>query len=442
MRSLFGLCALAAFGSAASAQGAPGQMLPTAAATSRATGAASPLQPTDSLRLTRRQAIAQALLNNPQITVAREQTAQARARRVEAVSIPDPALTYSYDQQPRLFNFGSAGARNVGVGLTIPFPDKLRLQGTAAAADVRNYEANYRLVQQQIIEAASATYDSLLVALRHRADLQQARALSTDFLKRTEARFNAGTAAKLDVIKARVDVAQADNALIANEADVANAQAAMNRLLGRVVGAPIAPQDSLTIPAALPDSSTIEQIAVQNRPELASLQSQMRTASANTGLLREFWIPDFTVGFSRDYLIPGSAAFSTGITMPLPAFFWQHTEGTIAESQHRERELAASYRDARAQVTQDVRSAYATASTSLRQVIFLRDQLVPSAREAYRVASISYSLGGSSALEVIDAQRTLLDAESQLADALAAANIARADLERALGVPLSTLVNR
>jgi len=75
-------------------------------------------------------------------------------------------------------------------------------------------------------------------------------------------------------------------------------------------------------------------------------------------------------------------------------------------------------------------------------VLFLRDELVPAAREAFRVASVSYSLGGSSALEVLDARRTLLDAENQLADALASANIARADLERALGVPLSTLGNR
>lgn len=439
MRSLFGLCALAALGSAASAQGAPGQTLPTAAAAQRATGTASPRQPTDSLRLTRRQAIAQALVNNPQISVAREQTAQARARRVEAVSIPDPALTYTYDQQPRLFNFGSAAARNVGIGLTIPFPDKLRLQESAAAADVRNYESNYRLVQQQIAEAASATYDSLLVALRHRADLQQARALAADFLKRTEARYNAGTAAKLDVIKARVDVAQADNALIANEGDIANAQASMNRLLGRMVSAPIAPEDSLTIPPPLPDSATIDQVAVENRPELSALQSQMRTASANTGLLKEFWIPDFTVGFSRDYLTPGSAAFSTGITMPLPAFLWQHTSGTIAESQHHEHELAASYRDLRTQVTQDVRSAYANASTAMRQAIFLRDELVPAAAEAFRVASVSYSIGGSSALEVLQARRDLLDAESQLTDALAAANTARADLERALGVSLQSL---
>ena len=106
---------------------------------------------------------------------------------------------------------------------------------------------------------------------------------------------------------------------------------------------------------------------------------------------------------------------------------------TIAESSHRERELAASYRDLRAQVVQDVRSAYANASTAIRQAVFLRDELVPAARDAYRVASTSYQLGAASALEVIDARRALLDAEAQLADALANANTARADLDRALG---------
>jgi outer membrane protein TolC len=41
-----------------------------------------------------------------------------------------------------------------------------------------------------------------------------------------------------------------------------------------------------------------------------------------------------------------------------------------------------------------------------------------------------------SALEVLDARRALRDAENQLTDALAAANVARADLERAVARPL------
>jgi cobalt-zinc-cadmium efflux system outer membrane protein len=114
-------------------------------------------------------------------------------------------------------------------------------------------------------------------------------------------------------------------------------------------------------------------------------------------------------------------------------FFWQHSRGDIALAQHTERELGATYRDARAQVIQDVRSAYANASTAIRQAAFLRDELVPAAREAYRVSSTSYSLGGSSALEVLTARAALLQAQAQLIDALAAANTARADLDRALG---------
>ena len=87
-------------------------------------------------------------------------------------------------------------------------------------------------------------------------------------------------------------------------------------------------------------------------------------------------------------------------------------------------------------MTLDVHTAYATASNAIRQAAFIRDELLPEAREAYRIASTSYSLGGLSALELLDAKRTMLDAESQYTDALAAANDARADLERAVGAPI------
>ena len=87
--------------------------------------------------------------------------------------------------------------------------------------------------------AASATYDSLLAALKHREFLTEARGLAADFLKKTQARYDAGTAAKLDVIQAQVGLAQSDNDLIANERDLATAQASLNRTLGRVIGAPI-----------------------------------------------------------------------------------------------------------------------------------------------------------------------------------------------------------
>lgn len=94
-------------------------------------------------------------------------------------------------------------------------------------------EYNYDQLPQLIAAATSAEYDSLLVAFRHRAELQESRALSADFLQKTHARFAAGTAARLDVIRARFDVAQAESDLIANAQTIAVARAGLNRLMAR-----------------------------------------------------------------------------------------------------------------------------------------------------------------------------------------------------------------
>jgi len=128
--------------------------------------------------------------------------------------------------------------------------------------------------------------------------------------------------------------------------------------------------------------------------------------------------------------------FTTGIGLGFPILLGQHRRGEVAAALHREEELAANLADVTAQVSLDVRTSFANASTALRQAIFLRDELLPEAREVYRVASVSYGLGGSSALELLDAKRTLLDAEKQYVDALGAANDARAALELAVGAAL------
>jgi cobalt-zinc-cadmium efflux system outer membrane protein len=391
----------------------------------------------DSLVLTRRTAIAAALRANPQLEVGREQTAQARARRVSAIAVPDPSLTYSLDDQPGFLQLGGAGQKNAALELAVPFPDKFRLRNSIATADVRLSEQAYLGLRQQIAAQASRSYDSLLVAVRHRADFALSRDLAADFLKKTQARFEGGTVAKLDVIRAQVVLAQAENDLIASERDVTVAMDALDRVVGRPLGTPIVTADSLDVPPPLPTIELLQAEALRARPELAGLESARAGARATTSLAREFWLPDLVVGAQRDYGPEGSGAlFSAGVALPLPLFDWQHSRGEIAESRHRERELSASYRDLQAQIAQDVRAAYASASTALRQAVYIRDALLPAAREAYRVASVSYGLGGSSALDVIEARRSLIDAQSQFAEALGGAHTSRADLELAVGRPL------
>ena len=393
---------------------------------------------TDTVHITREEAVTQALANNPQLEVARQQTYEAQAQRVSNLGIPDPLGSASITNQA-----GAPSYKPIAASLNIPFFDKFRLQYNIGTAGVRAAEANYLALRQQIASQTAQTYDSLRVALRHRTDLTESRQLAADFLLKTQARYNAGTAAKLDVVRAQVNLAQADNALIANALSIETARGSLNRLIARPLPTPVTPADTLAVPPPLPDLAPLEAHALASRPELAGLRAQQAGARASTTLTAEYWLPDLFFAISKDYGAPDpyipnqNVVWQYGLSLPIPIFFLAHTHGDLAAARHRERELAASYRDQFAQVDQDVRAAYATAATALQQLLYLRDAVLPQAREEYRIASTSYSLGGSSALDVLSARTDLVAAQSQYTDALAAADAAQADLERAAAAPLS-----
>jgi outer membrane protein, heavy metal efflux system len=388
------------------------------------------------LVLTRRQAVDTALARNPQLRVAREQVAQARARAVENTAFPDPTLSGDLTGQSGATQFRTNTGSDVAIGLSLPFPTKFLLRHRVSSADVDAAQFAYDQLRQQTASLAAQSYDALIVLLRHRADLLEGDSLGREFLRKTQVRFESGSVPRLDVLKAQVDLAQAENALLANQRDVANARAALNRLLGRPLGAPVAAADSLEVPADLPLLDSLVALALARRPELQGLARQRAGAGAATALAQQYWLPDLDLSVEKNLSQGTPGTYTTGIGVTVPLFFWNHQRGEVAESKHHERELEAAYTDLEAEVEEDVRTTYATAATALQQAVYLRDQLLPEARRAYEIALTSYGLGGSSTLDVLDARRTLLDAESQYAEALGAANDARADLERAIGTPL------
>lgn len=390
----------------------------------------------ESLRVTRKQAIQEALGRNPGLIASQEQIEQARAQVVAAAAFPDPTFSADVTGESHPFNPTSGTGSDQGVGVTVPFPGKIGMRRAVARSAVHAAEFTLIQLRQQVASQTAQAYDALLVALRHREDLLKSKQYASDFLEKTKARFLAGTVPKVDVVKAHVDVAQAENALIANERATSTARASLNRLMGRLGGAPLEPADSLEIPDSLAPIETLEQLAETSRPELKSLAAQLDGAKVATRLAREFWAPDVNFTLSHNYLDGLPSAFTSGISFSVPVLFWQHQKGEVASARHREAELVANINDTRAQVNLDVRSAFASASTALRQALFIRDELLPEAREVYRIAAASYGLGGSSALDLLDAKRTLVDAERQYVDALGAANDAEAALELAIGVPL------
>lgn len=396
-------------------------------------GASTAAEP---FRISRKDAVATAISNNPAVAAAREQVEQARARISEATALPDPAFVTTLEEETGFFSPKTATSKDFGLDFGIPFPNKLRLAGNVAKADLKSTEYSLTLLQQQIALQTEQAYDALQVALLHDENLKEAKRLADEFLTKTQSRFEAGTVPKLDVIKAKVDVAQAENDLIATERTISTARANLNRLLVRPLGSPIEATDPLEVPPPYADIETLEKTALATRPEILGSISDREGARQASTLAGRFWLPDFDITLWRNYTTGDPNAYGMALSATLPLFFWQHNKGEVAEARHREAELAATANDLSAQIGLDVRTTWATATTALKQVVYIRDELLPEAREAFQVASTAYGLGGISALDLLDAKRTMLDAESQYDDALGAANDSRADLERAVGAPL------
>ena len=146
---------------------------PAAAQARGATTLSAQLQDstTAPLRLDREQAIKEALAHNPTLAVAREQMAQARARVNEGYALPEPSLSAAVLGANGFARPHTANETDLGVGITVPFPNKIILRGQAAKADLGNFDELYVQQRQLVASQTAQAYDSLLVALRHREDL-------------------------------------------------------------------------------------------------------------------------------------------------------------------------------------------------------------------------------------------------------------------------------
>jgi len=393
------------------------------------------------VRLARRAAVAEALAKNPQIMAARAQVDQARAGIAQATAFPDPAFAWTYEQQKSLGNFASAQSRDIGATLTVPFPDKFRLNRRISESALRAAELSLRQTEEQIASQTEVAFDAILVAAAQLENDRESESLSEDVVRKTQARFDAGTVARLDVLQAKVNFSQARNQTITDERALINARASLNRLLARPSGGPVEPDEKLGVPPSPAELDALLPLAAESRPELTSIRAQREGARFAVKLAHEFWFPDLNISLFRNFTVGSPDSYSTAGSIAVPLFFWQHEKGDVAAAEARQAELAADESVTRAQVELDVRTAFAAAETARRQAVWIRDELLPQAREAYAVASRSYDLGGSSAVDLINAKSALLAATTQLTQALGAVNDAAAQLELAVGAPVPPASN-
>jgi outer membrane protein TolC len=120
------------------------------------------------------------------------------------------------------------------------------------------------------------------------------------------------------------------------------------------------------------------------------------------------------------------------LSATVPLFDGHLTEQRVKEAEVRVEQLKASEAQLLQGIELDVRRAMINYASAAEELV-TADKTIGQAQEGFRIATVRFSAGVSTNLEVIQAQQGLTQAEANRVAALFDVNVARAQLERAVG---------
>ena len=369
-------------------------------------------------RLSLADSIRLAIERNPILAAAKNEIRASEGDKVAADRRFNPTFSLQFEDLPLSPNpgpFFSVQEITSRVDYEIEMGGRRQLRTEAAnqalEAQILLYKNQVRLLRLQVQQAFYQTVLAKSCLETSQSILDQ----SERMIQLNQVRFRQGDISALDLnrievekLKFQDDVFQADLAL-------RNAKSSLLALLnGPDLSQDIEVEGALQInlqdpEPGLPPSIPVEeliQIALKQRPDLRARLQAGKQADTELRLQRSIRSPSITVGggYKRN-LYENSVVF--GISIPLKIF--NRNEGGIirAEAEHaRSSNLAAALRN---EIQLDVQKAFNAVEINRQRVEYIRTRQLKKVEDARRVTLESYNLGGSTLIDLLDAQRTYRD---------------------------------
>lgn len=293
-----------------------------------------------------------------------------------------------------------------------------------AAMDLETERAEVRATTIQ-------SFFEVLIAQERVQVAQQSLEIATSGAEAVVRRVTAGKVSPMEETRARVAASTARIELRQAQADLAAAL----RSLGAVMGDPQTAIDSVDgrpeVLPVLPDRDTLAS-RITAAPSLRRAQLDVLRAEAAFNLERARAVPDLTVGLGAQRAPDvGRTQPLISVSIPIPLF--DRNQGAQLQA-HRKREAARALAQAQEQrLRAEVFQAAEQLQARTDEIEVLRREVLPGAQDTYDAARRGFELGKFSVLDVLDAQRTFLQARGQYFAALSQAHRLSAELDRRLG---------
>jgi outer membrane protein TolC len=314
----------------------------------------------------------------------------------------------------------------------------------AKAVNRSAHAARRETAGETVFQVRRAYYDA---AFARRAveiavgGLTQARS----HLRQVQAGWREGSKSEFDLLRAEVDAANQEPAVVAVRRGADVALLALKRLANLPLDQPV----RLTTPLALENDLipvvATDSLSVEERPALAAADADVDARRAAVKIYGGQRWPDlYLTSTLQEQAFPGDVwpnadqfrrNWDVSLRLSLPIFTGFRIEGQV-QTARAELSAAEAHRDRlHESVAIEVSQSRAELDRSL-SALAARKKTVTQARRAFELAGLRYTNGMSTQLEVSDARLQLQTAELNEASATRDYLVALADLERAIGRPV------
>ena len=339
-------------------------------------------------------------------------------------------------------NYNYEGFHSLSLRMPVYTGGRLESQREAARYSLNAADLTLENSRQQVkYQAASAYYQVL-----QRASLvgvqEQAVRLLQEHLRYISTQYEVGTVAKADMLATNVQLANSQQNLTTAQGNYQTAVAQLNNVLGLPIDTEVAASDKIGFVKYNLSEADCLDYALSHRPDGIAAVYAVKRAEANTNAAKSGYRPNVnavmqgsTAGESYFNANHRTERWSVGLEMSWNIFDNGVTSAQVQQYKAAERRAESVAQQQIESIQLEVRSAYIALKTAEKN-IETTAAAVDKAEEEFAIAQVRYVEGVDTNLNVMNAQEKVVETRNNYYTALYNYNTSRAQLEKAMGVPV------
>lgn len=388
----------------------------------------------------------------------RVQFADARASEAGALMLPTVKLSGSYSRLSDipasvlntpfgLVQISPVVLNNYNLRLSVQQPlfTGFRLERNSDIADLTSQAAqrDFEKDKSELVFNMKSAYWNLSKALQLQKVVEENVEQIRAHMKDAENLKKQGLATSNDVLKVQVQFSDAQLRQIDAQSNVQLARIALNSAVGLPLETHVELVSDIRHDARqFPGLNELVTRAMQKRPDIQSMEYRVKAGDAAVSLAQSNWWPQVMLTGSYVTARPNQRIFpiqdtfndtwdvSVGVSFDI--WNWGSTIHQTDQARAQQAQIEDSYGLLRDAIVLDVTRNYLNLSRS-RERIAVAEQGVSQAEENFRVTSERFKQGLGTNTDLLDAEVALLQAKTNLTQALVDFGLAEASLERAIG---------